>query len=307
MIGRRGLGALGAAAAASFAAGLLLRREEAAPDPAAQMAFGGLQAVARIELRRGEATVTLTREGTIWRVGERFGHPADPARLRALLLALAETRLLEPRPADPRFGLEDGLTLRLTDTAGTALAEAMLGARRGQDRAYLRVGAQAWLAETRLRAEPDPALWLDRSLADLAAARLRRVLVRRAGEAPLHLERPGEVDAPLVIASPAAPAGVDGVALVETGRLFEGLTAADVRLAAAPGGEALGESRFEFTDNLVVLAWPRREGAVIWVRLRAEGDAEAAALNARWNGWAYALPAWAEKAMIPRLEDLIAG
>ena len=40
------------------------------------------------------------------------------------------------------------------------------------------------------------------------------------------------------------------------------------------------------------------------VMLKATGD-EAASFNARWDGWAYQVGVWKEKAFAPKLEDLM--
>jgi hypothetical protein len=322
MIGRRGLLLLGGAAAATLGAALYLTPEQ--PRPAASaLAFpdlaGRLAGAARIELRRHDASVTLTRDGDTWTIAERFGHPAQPQRVRALLTGLTELRLLEPRPADARSGTDDplrppatGLLIRVLDAGGSPLAEIILGTRRsrpGEETALVRRPAEpgAWLAETRLAADADPELWLAREIADLPAQRLRRVEVARMGEAPLVLARPGEVDAPLVIIEPRDPPRPDGVALDALGRIFEGLSLLGLRPAADISGEALGETRFSFTDNLSITAHPRRDGERLWLTLRAEGDEEAQALNRRWSPWAYQLGIWTEAAFIPRLEDLLEG
>ena len=327
MIGRRGLALLGGAAAATLGGGLLLAPDAPPAPPAAALAFPALAErlprAARVELRRHDATLILLRAEEAWGIAERHGHPCQPGRLRALFTGLTELHLLEPRPAEPRTGTDDplrapatGTLIRVLDAGGAPLAELILGQRRsrpGEETAFVRRPGEAgaWLAESRLEAAPDPELWLDRAIADLPAQRLRRVEVLRAGEARLVLQRPGEVDAPLVIVEPREPPRPDGVALDALGRLFEGLSLHDVAPATdVPRGglgEALGEVRFGFTDGLGVVAWPRRAGEHLWVTLRATGDAEAAALNRRWARWAYRLNGWQEATLIPRLEDLLDG
>lgn len=324
MIGRRGLAGLGAAAAATLGAGLLLAPHEEAVPTSGALAFPNLAErlgqAARVEIRRHDGGVTLSRDGEIWRIAERAGWPARPAKLRETLTALTELRLLEPRDASASFGTDDpmrpgatGVLLRVLDASGAPLVLLILGTRRSRaqpgvaDTIHIRrpEEARGWLAEGRLTAEADPALWLLRDLVDLPAQRLRRAEVSRAGEDPLVLERPGEIDAPLVIVAPPDPPRPDGVALDEAGRVFEDLTLVEVRREADALGEAQGEARFTFTDNLAIQAWGRRHESEFWVSLRAEGDAEAARLNALWNGYAFQIGQWKERAMLPRLEDLL--
>lgn len=328
MIGKRGLIALGGGAVVTLGAALLLRPEGEVEGRISEgsLAFPGLATplagARRIELRRGGQGTTLIREGETWRIAEFQGYPARPERVRETLVGLTELRLTEERSSDPaqwpRLGVEDpaapGTTatlLRVFDAEGRPLAEMILGRRRVRTQGnqpeaiYARRPGEnrAWLAEGRLGADADPSLWLDRDLANLAPARLRRVEINRTGQPPLALARAGEVDAPLDIVTPADPPVADRIALDEVGRAFDGLTFIEVRTEAP--GEALGEARFRYTDDVTITIRPHREGDLFWVRLSAEGGEEAQRLNTRFQGWAFQLGLWKEKAMIPRLEDLV--
>lgn len=332
MIGKRGLLLLGGAAAASLGAALLLRPEgesEGSFAPGA-LAFPGLAArltqATRVELRRGAQTTTLTRHGEQWRIVESRNYAARPERVREMLTGLTELRLVEERTSDPaqlaRLGVEDpaaeGSTaalLRVLDAQGAPIAELVLGRRRVRTQGnlpesiYVRrpAEARAWLAEGRIVADADPNLWIDRDIASLAPPRLRRVEIARAGEAPLVLAREGEVDAPLDIITPENAPAADRVALDEVGRAFDMLSFVEVRPAAEIPGEALGEARFLYTDDVTVTVWPQRDGELLWIRLRAEGlSIEARQLQMRWEGWAYQVGLWKEKAFVPKLEDLLA-
>lgn len=328
MISKRGLFALGGTAAASLGAAFLLRPEGEVEGRIAEgsLAFPGLAtrlaSARRIELRRGQHGTTLIRDGETWRIAESQGYPARPERVRETLTGLTELRLTEERSSDPaqwpRLGVEDpaaagsGATLlRVFDADGQPLAEIILGRRRVRTQGnqpeaiYARRPGQnrAWLAEGRLGADADPSLWLDRDLASLAPARLRRVEVSRIGQPPLVLARAGEVDAPLNIVTPADPPVAASIALDEVGRAFDGLTFVELRTEAP--GEALGDARFHYTDDVTITLRAHRDGELFWVRLHAEGGEEAQRLNARFQGWAFQLGLWKEKAMIPRLEDLV--
>jgi hypothetical protein len=81
-------------------------------------------------------------------------------------------------------------------------------------------------------------------------------------------------------------------------------TKATVKPASRPTGEALGSARFEFADDLAITARLSRDGSGLWLRLAATGGAAAQRLDARWQGWAYQVGDWKEKAMLPRLGEL---
>jgi hypothetical protein len=330
MLSRRAVALLGGAALASVAAALLVGGDDA--DRAAPPGSGGtlafpdlaqrLSQVQRIELRKQDATLLLQRDGERWVLPQKGNYPARPERVRETLVGLTELRLTERRTADParlaQLGLDDpshpgstAILLRLLDAGGKPIAELVVGRRRVRTQGNLpeavyvrRPGEdQSWLAEGKLALDTDPQLWVDRDIANISAERLRQVTVRRAGQDPLTLTRSGEAGAKLHPTAPGLPA-TDEVALDEVSRAFEFLTFLDVKPAAEAPGEPLGESRFEFTNGLAVTVRPRKAGDALWVQLQAEGGEEAARLNARWDGWAYQLGGWKEKAFLPRLEDL---
>jgi hypothetical protein len=330
MISRRSLLLLGVAGAGALGAGLWLAPgvEEQGRFTPGELAYPGLAqrlaGAARIEVIRNAQRVTLLRDGEAWRIEQLAGYPARPNRVRETLTGLTELRLVEERSGDPaahaRLGVDDPATegstaarLRVLDANGAVLADLLLGRRRVRTQGQApetiyarRMGEpRAWLAEGRLVPDADPQLWVDRDIANLVAERLRRVEIRRAGEEPLILARAGEVDAPLRILAPEGAPAADPLALDEVGRSFEMLTFTEVRRAADIPGEALGEARFLYTDEVTLIAWPRMHEGRFWVVLRAEGGPEAQALHARVGAWAYQLGQWKEKALVPRLADLL--
>ncbi len=158
-------------------------------------------------------------------------------------------------------------------------------------------------------AEPDARLWVDRDIADIPPARVRRVEVARAGEPPLVLARDPSGQELLAIARPDGAPAADRTALDEVGRAFEMLTFTEVLPAADAPGEAVGEARFLLDTGAVITARARKEGERVWLLLAAQGDSggdpEAARWDARWRGWAYQVAAWKEQAVVPRLADLL--
>ncbi|WP_043339727.1 DUF4340 domain-containing protein [Belnapia moabensis] len=327
---RRTLLLLGGGAIVTVGAALLLTpqvlQEEVAP-PAASLAFPGLAPrlaeAARIEIRKQESVLTLLRQGEAWVLPEKGNYPVRPERVRELLVGLTELRLVEPRTADPgqhdRLGVEDparpgstGLLLRVLAAGGQPIAELVIGRRRVRtqgnvpESAYVRRPAesQAWLAEGRLPADADAQLWLDRDIANIAADRIRRVTIRRAGEPELVLARGDEAEAKLRLEQPIDPRPLDDVSLDEVGRSFEFLTFLDVKPTAESPGTALGETRFDLIDGLAVTVAPRHDGETVWIGLAAEGPGSEP-LNARWRNWIYQVGVWKEKAFIPRFEDLL--
>lgn len=332
---RRNLLLLGGAAILSAGGALLLSQDRDGTPGSAAPGVGGLvfpglaqrlAGAARIEITKPDSTLVVQREGDRWVLPQKGGYPVRPERVRELLVGLTELKLIEPRTADPaqhaRLGLDDpatagssALLLRVLDGAGAPIAALIAGRRRVRTQGNLpesvyvrRPGeAQTWLAEGRLPVDADPQLWLDRDIANLPSARIRRLVARRDGAEPVELERPeGEPEAPFaVVAPPGVEGPLDDIALDEIGRAFEFLTFLDVTRAAEIPGTALGEASFTLTEGLGIAVTPHKDGENLWIRLAATGETEEARrLGARWQGWAYLVGPWKEKAFLPRPEDL---
>jgi hypothetical protein len=327
---RRSLIVLGGAAIVAGGGAILLGSGgPAAPDTGSaplmfQNLAAGLAGAQRVEIRQGANTTIVTRrDADTWVLPDRAGYPVRPEKVRELLVGLTELRLTEPRTADAtmldRLGLEDpaqpGSTaalLRVLDSAGTPIAELVVGRRRMRtqgnvpETVFVRRPneAQSWLAEGRLPLDADPQLWIDRDLANIAQERVLKVEATRPGDAPLSLTRGEGPDGQLTVTVPAETPALDDTSIHEIGRAFEFLNMTEARKDDGVAGQLLGETRFTLTDNLSIIATGRQDGDKLWLQLAAAGDDEAAQLNARWRGWAYLVPAWKAKALMPRLDDL---
>src|ERR1700730_17000221 len=57
--------------------------------------------VTTVKIVGAGGTVTLQRQSEGWTIGEKGGFPADPARIRQVLLGFAELKLVEPKTRSP--------------------------------------------------------------------------------------------------------------------------------------------------------------------------------------------------------------
>lgn len=104
---------------AIIAAAIYLQREQATPASSASSTRGALfledfpvNDVAQIALRAGESQLTLKKGEEGWKVAERQGYPADFSKIRDVLLALKELKIVQSIPVGrgvelERFGLEE--------------------------------------------------------------------------------------------------------------------------------------------------------------------------------------------------------
>lgn len=159
-------------------------------------------AVAKIILSSPAGTITLVREtGDRWAALERHGYPVDRKRVRDLVVALADMRLIERKTAQPerydRLEVEapdaenaESELVRLEAANGTVLAEAIIGKQRYRltgtepSGTYLRRPdeAQSWLASGGIQIDREVARWLDGEIVDLDPEAIRRIEIQRAGE-----------------------------------------------------------------------------------------------------------------------------
>ena len=126
--------------------------------------------IATVEVRQGDNTVVLERTGGSWGLKNRGNYPADPAKVRTLLVGLAEADLVETKTRRPdRYAaleLEDpadkgakSRIVRLLGAKGNVIGEVVIGKKRldvlgtGKSGTYVRKPGdpQTWLAERRAR------------------------------------------------------------------------------------------------------------------------------------------------------------
>lgn len=170
-------------------------------EPAFPELRAGPDAVAKVELTTPDGSFTLVREtGESWSALERYGYPVDADKVRALIVALADMRLIEAKTSLPeryrRLEVEDpdgedaqSRLLRVEAADGTVLAAAIFGKRQnrltGNQAAgtYLRRPgeAQSWLASGGPVLDADVVDWLDAEIVDLDPERIGRVDIQPDG------------------------------------------------------------------------------------------------------------------------------
>jgi Domain of unknown function (DUF4340) len=210
---------------AVVAAGMVaVERPTAAPvryvdEPAFPALRANPDAVAKVVLTTPDGSFTLVREtGDHWSALERYGYPVDSNKVRALIVALADMRLIEAKTSMPerytRLEVEDldakdakSRLLRVESADGTVLAEAILGKRQhrltGAQAAgtYLRRPgeAQSWLASGGTDLDTEVVDWLDADIIDLDPARIARIEIT-PDSGPSYAAQRADAGGPLQLA-----------------------------------------------------------------------------------------------------------
>ncbi len=273
--------------------------------------------IGTVELRQGDKKMTLKREGPAWKIAERDGYPANPERVRSLLMALARTELVEARTAsrdkwkaleleDPTAKDAKSRSLRILDAKGGALGELVLGKARpdafgpGKGGIYVRRPgeAQTWLAMGDPKGGVDIKDWLALTPFETDSAKITKVTAEHPGEEPLVVEKGDGKEVKFKLAK--IPAGMkvkQGVNVEHLATGFASLEIEDVRrLAQTPTGDQVSVLKLETEGGPLVTFRIRKDGEASWISFSAAGEGDskkrAEEINAKSVGWEYKLPQW---------------
>lgn len=214
---------------------------------------------------------TLVRGKDGWALQEKGGYAVDTGKLRAFLLKLADSKLLEPKTANAEryaaLGVEDvteadakGLQVELGGLAQSLKLVIGNANTRGGGTFVRRAGdTQSWLASGALAPEKTAADWLGRDLADIDAGRIAEVVLTPPDGKPVRATKAAAGDANFTLADvpkgrePASEYAVNALASGLDGLRFDDVV---------PSGDSTApddarKARYVTFDGLVieVLAW----------------------------------------------------
>ncbi|MGH8222450.1 MAG: DUF4340 domain-containing protein, partial [Woeseiaceae bacterium] len=237
----------------------------------------------------GFGTVTVAFEDGEWRVAEKGDYPADVGTLRKVLLAVADARILEQKTANPEryadLGVADppegeGMLLEIS---GADFSHALIVGDTAQSKyRYVRIAdrAQSLLVNQNPDLPADAGGWLEESLLDVDASRVRSVAIEHADGETIRIGKASPEDTSFTVED--LPEGrelsyatvADGIA----GALND-LRLEDVRRSDA--GEAATTTMFTTFDGLVVTLKSVADGDDgSWVSVSAEAQPAAAVADA---------------------------
>jgi len=290
-----------------------------------------------------EQLVSLERSDGTWRVTELGGYTAERASTGALLIALAEARIVEEKTRDPAFharlGVEDiaaddatGMEIALLAGDGSRYAAILGDAYTGGQR-YARASGsdQSVLIDQNPDISPNPSDWVDRSILDIEAGRVQRVRITHADGETLVMRRSSRDDRDFAVDD--IPEGRElqyaGVANV-SGNLLDGLRLEGVEAVSGEPGEPLATTEFRTFDGLVITVFVETlDDENSWLRFAASFDAaqaaefaaegaaddsapagndvagEADAVNERLSGWRYRIASYQLSQLTRRIDDLL--
>lgn len=215
-----------------------------------------------------ERVVTLRRGDAGWQVADRDGWPADRSRLRALLVALADAALAQPRTSQPQryaeLGVEDvgsaaasGVAIELHgDGEPVKIVIGHLDAR--QQGTFVRRAhePQSWLATTAITVPRQLSDWLDDETVSLDAGRIAAAHIQQA-DSHVHLHRDAPAGPLLVDDVPADRAPAAAHVLQSVAAALPNMRVQDVEPRHEPPAAPAFQAQFTTFDGLVVsvLGW----------------------------------------------------
>jgi hypothetical protein len=256
--------------------------------------------VTAIEAEAEGKSVTVRKDGEVWRVVERGGYPADPAKVREVARALTGLRIVEAKTASadrlPRLELGDpeadkakSRRVSLEGADGKPIASAILGKAKyglyggGRGGIYVRRDGetQSWLAAGEVNLPDDAMGWIDNQVVDLPERQIARVTLGAGSADPIVITRPDADKETLALDTVPEGRQADQEAMSRVTGLLEGLSMSDVRPGAdKPVPETAPRARFETRDGLVVgvalLTEGEGDAAKHWVTLEVEKGQPAA-------------------------------
>ena len=285
--------------------------------------------VAAIELAQGDRKLTLEKAGELWRVRDRGGHPANPERVRSLIVALQNAQLIEPKTAsrdkfklleleDPGEKDAKSRSVRLLDTKGLPVAEIVLGKSRhdafgsGKGGTYVRrpTEDQTWLATGDLKAPLEIRDWVQAAIFEIEQAKIGKVTLEHPGEDPLVVEKGDGKEQKFKLAQ--VPDGMklkQGAAVDQIPQGLASIDLEDVRkLDVTPTGDKVSVIKLEAEGGLAVSFRLRKDGDASWLSLSATGEGEAKKKADEINqraGWEFKVPQWKADQISKRRADLL--
>lgn len=259
--------------------------------PELEASLGDIDRV-RVAGAGNQTLATLERRPDSWVVAEKGEYPADIAKIRGALRALAEARIVEQKTANPayydRLGVasvdsEDARGVELTAYAGEAVhASVIVGDSDAANLQYVRSSdaETSYLVDREIEVPRNAVGWIDTTIMDLSSSRVASVTIEHPDGETVRITKddPDETNFTVENVPEGRELSYPGVANVIANTLRD-LRLGDVAPAGAELPDETTRATFRTFDGLVVNATAFTRDGEQWVRFEA-GVEQAAADDA---------------------------
>jgi hypothetical protein len=305
--------------------GALYLSAERNPKPQSQGAAllpslaGELNTVTALSVRRGSATpnVTVHEKDGRWTVAQRGDYPADVSKLRKLLQALSDAKIVEQKTSTrtnfPILGVEDpGLPgaagAEISIAAGDGKHAVIIGKSAGEGNFARRSGENtSYSVEPSISFETEPRFWIDPKLIDVATSAIQSIEIKPAAGAAYTVRRDKAAGK-----TPSADFTLEGVpphrkaaepaSLAPSSTVLSGLTADDVTPVGDVDFSKATVATITLADGNVITVTGASVDDKRWIQLHASKDA---ALDAKTAGRAFEIAEYRFDAIFRPLEQLL--
>jgi hypothetical protein len=281
---------------------------------------GELNTVTSLSVRRGSATPTVTvheKDGR-WTVAERADYPADVSKLRKLLQALSDAKIVEQKTSkrtsfaiigveDP--GLPGAAGTEISITAQDGKHAVIVGKPIGEGNFARRSDEEtSYSVEPAISFETEPRYWIDSKLIDIAAAAVQSVEIKPAAQPAYTVRRDkaaGATNAADTFTLEGVPPGrkaADPAAIAPSPTALSALTADDVTPASDVDFSKATVATVTLSDGNVLTVTGATVGDKHWIELQASKDT---ALDAKTAGRAFEIAGYRFDAIFRPLEQLL--
>lgn len=279
--------------------------------------------IAAIVIRNADGELRVKNDDG-WILPSSHGYPADPGRVRRVLLGLADARIVEPKTSKPalyqRLGVADvseagstAVQVTLEDADGKTVASVLVGdAAGGGDRYVRRDGEAQSLRVTSIDPVPAGAAdWLHSVIVDIERNEITDIVIVR-GDERIELTA-GEGGEMTLRDVPEGRRVAYQFALNDFASTLAGLELISVR----PDDDLdFGDDfsgRVVVRDGLEIRFRTATADDATWFRFEAvavetateDASVRARDMNARWEGWAYRLRDADLERLAKRRDDLL--
>ena len=274
-----------------------------------------MNTVSMLSIRRGSPvpTVTVQKHADQWAVEQRGDYPADLSKVRKLLLALSDAKIVEEKTSNPTsfptIGVEDPSSPGATGAeinfvaqdgkhaviVGKSVGEGNFARRSGENKSYS--------VEPGITFETEPRFWIDAHLIDIAATAIQSIEMKPTAGAAYSVHRVAPSDGNFALDGvPAGRKAVDSASLAPSPTTYSGLTADDVTATSDVDFSKATVATVTLSDGNVVTLTGTASGDKRWVQLKASKDA---ALTAKATGRAFEVTSYRYDAIFRPLEQLL--
>ena len=270
--------------------------------------------------RADSGTVTIRRQADGWGIADRDDYPANLERIRGVLLAMAEARVVEPKTADPArhaiLGVDNPTgelskgTLVTAAAGGQSFSLIFGNVSQGTYR-YARIGgeAQSWLVDQNPEIPLSIGEWLNADIIDIPSTRIQSVSITHPDGETIRADRAVDDGTDFIVADipDDRELSYSTVANGLAGALND-LDLDDVRAAGDDAATAV-ITEFLTDDGLRITARTTSEDDVHWLTLAASSAGadpnEADELNDSLGGWQFRIADYKANLLTRRWEDIL--